>query len=218
LENARLFRQVQSHAAQLEEGIAARTADLTEANKQLQREILDRRLAEQELQNYRAHLEELVQARTEELLYANGRLQQEIAERKRVEVAREELLWAEHRQHLLAETLREVTLALTSQVDHNAILAEVLRQVQRIVPYQTANIALLEKSMLRVVRWQGYDNFGAESFIANMILPFEECILERRCLAQGQPVLAADSRQEPDWVIYEGTAWIRSCLIMPIQH
>ncbi len=140
----------------------------------------------------------------------------DITERKRVEEERERLLAAEREQRLLAETLRDVTLALTAQVSHEAVLDEVLRQTQRIVPHSTANIALLEDDMLHVVRWQGYEALGAEAFVANLKQPLADLSLNAEVVQSRKPMTISDTRREPRWVTHDQTAWIRSCLILPI--
>jgi PAS domain S-box-containing protein len=66
-----------------------RTAELTAANRRLQREIEEREAVQRELHGYRNHLEELVEERTRELTAVNARLRREMAERQRIE---EELL------------------------------------------------------------------------------------------------------------------------------
>lgn len=62
------------------------------------RDITERKKAEEALRKYRDHLEELVKERTTELITANEELQQEIAERKRAE---EELAKKEKRYRTL---------------------------------------------------------------------------------------------------------------------
>ncbi|MCC6347646.1 MAG: PAS domain S-box protein [Nitrospirales bacterium] len=64
------------------------------------RDITERKKAEQELQRYRNHLEELIRERTARLSAANELLTQEVSERKRVEEA---LRKSESRYHTLAE-------------------------------------------------------------------------------------------------------------------
>ncbi len=63
---------------------------------------------------------------------------------KETEADRGRLFEAEREQRLLAETLAEVTLALTSQIRPEDVLDNILRQVQHIVPFKAAHIALLE--------------------------------------------------------------------------
>lgn len=57
-------------------------AQLEEANRQLESEIVFRRQAEAELKQHKDHLEDLVAERTAELQAANHRLESEMAERK----------------------------------------------------------------------------------------------------------------------------------------
>ncbi len=137
-------------------------------------------------------------------------------EKQRAEEERERLLVAEREQRLLAETLREVTLALTSQTSHAVVLDEILRQVQRLVPYGAANIALLEGDTLHVARWQGYSAFGSQELIASLAQPLTDFPLDEEVVRSQSPLVVPDTQQEPRWVTLDGTAWIRSCLAVPI--
>jgi len=140
----------------------------------------------------------------------------DIAERKRAERERDRLLVAEREQRLLAETLAEVTLALTSLISHEAVLDEILRQVQRIVPYSTANIALLEGDALRVAHWRGYEAFGGEELISSLVQILDDLTVDLDAIQSRQPLVIPDTHQEPGWVVFDETAWIRSYLAVPI--
>ena len=140
----------------------------------------------------------------------------DITSRKRAEAEQERLLEAEHEQRLLAETLREVTLALTSRTSRAAVLDEVLHQAQRIVPYQRANIALLEKDALRVARWHGYQVSESGDAMSQPLQPLADFALDAGVVASRKPLVTADTRQEPGWQVLEGSEWIRSHLSMPI--
>jgi len=139
-----------------------------------------------------------------------------LEEKQRAEAERERLLVAEREQRLLAETLAEVTLAITSLTSHEAVLDEILRQVRRIVPYSTANIALLEGDFLRVAHWQGYEAFGAKELISGLVQPLDDFLLVAEAVRLRKPVVVLDTRQEPRWVVLPETAWIRSFLSVPI--
>ena len=68
---SRSFRErIRKYYDYLEEMVEERTAELAEANQQLQKEIKDRRRAEDGLRKYRDHLEEMVEERTAELTIA----------------------------------------------------------------------------------------------------------------------------------------------------
>ena len=130
-------------------------------------------------------------------------------ERKRIETA-------EHEQRLLAETLTEVTLALTSRVSHTEVLDEILRQVQRLVPYKAANIMLLEGDILHVARWQGYETYGGEEIFAHLVQPLTTLQADTEVVQSKKPIVISDTHKDPRWVVFDETAWVKSNLIMPI--
>jgi two-component system cell cycle sensor histidine kinase/response regulator CckA len=131
-------------------------------------------------------------------------------------IEREHLLRSEREQRLLAETLRKVTLALTAQTNHTAVLDEILRQVQRVVPCKIANIALLQNDHLKIVRWQGYEQVHADKFVPALVQPLADFPLDREAIQLQTPLVIPDTHQEPLWVILDETAWIRSHLAVPI--
>ena len=118
-------------------------------------------------------------------------------------------------QRTLAETLREVTLALTSQTSHEAVLDEILRQAHRLAPYTTANIMLLEDDILRTARWQGYQA-DSEELISNLVQPLADLPLDAEAIQSRKPLAIPDTRQEPRWMVFDETAWIRSYITVPI--
>ena len=140
----------------------------------------------------------------------------DITERVQAEEERERLLVAEREQRLLAETLREVTLALSSQLSHETVLDEILHQAQRLVPHTTANIALLEGDTLSIVRWWGYRQFGTDEFMTGLTQPLSKFLLDAEAVRSHTPLVVADTRQEPRWVVLDETDWIRSYLTVPI--
>ncbi len=72
---------------QLQSEVVAAKENLEEANRDLQKEIQDRKAAERDLQRARDELERRVDERTAELRLANEMLLQEIAERRRAQDA-----------------------------------------------------------------------------------------------------------------------------------
>ncbi|MBX3057129.1 MAG: GAF domain-containing protein, partial [Anaerolineae bacterium] len=74
-------------------------------------------------------------------------------------IARMRLLRAEREQRELAETLHDIGTALTATLDYDSLLDVTLTQIQRVVPYDTANITLLERDEIHVVRVVGYEAF-----------------------------------------------------------
>jgi PAS domain S-box-containing protein len=143
-------------------------------------------------------------------------LARDITDRQQAQAERERLLAAEHEQRTLAETLREVTLALTAQTSHAAVMDEILRQAQRIVPHSTGNIALLENDALRIVHGQGYQTSAWEECIFDMVQPLAGWPLDAEVVQSRKPLVIPDTRQEPRWVVLDEAAWIQSYLSVPI--
>ena len=140
----------------------------------------------------------------------------DITERKRAEKKRKSLLKKEREQHLKAETLAKVALILTSKLSLPAVLEEVLRQVKRLVPYSACNIVLIKKGGLYNIHSVGYEKYGSEEFVNNFSYLVDKLSLENEVIKSAKPRLISDTHQNPRWVIFKETSWIRSRLYMPI--
>lgn len=116
----------------------------------------------------------------------------------------------------LAETLKEVYLALTAQTNPEAVLDEILRQMQRLVPYNTANISLLEGDRLRIVRWQGYQEFDCEELVAYLEQPLANFPVLAEIVHSRQPLLILNTADDSRWIALEKAAWIKSYIGVPI--
>lgn len=133
-------------------------------------------------------------------------------------ITRERLFQAEREQRELAETLRDIGTALTATTDYDNLLDIVFAQIQRIVPYDTANITLLEKGKVRVVRANGYEKFTDTNPIE---LPYERFSIATAAtfqimLESKQPLCLSYVRQFPDWVETEETNHIESWIGVPL--
>jgi two-component system cell cycle sensor histidine kinase/response regulator CckA len=147
-------------------------------------------------------------------LHRQGQRKRHSLERARVESERDRLLDAEREQRLLAQTLREVTLALTSLTDPQAVLAEIVRQARRLAPFTTANIALVEGEVLRIAHTQGYP----EEISARLAIPqrhLDALPLDRQAIESGKPVVVADTSKHPAWRKLGKTSWC-SYISVPI--
>jgi len=140
----------------------------------------------------------------------------DITERKRAEKKRKLLLKKEREQHLKAETLAKVALILTSKLSLSDVLEEILRQVKRLVPYSACHIALIKKGGLYNVHSVGYEKYGIKEFIDNFTYSLDRIPLEKEVVKNARPLLIADTYQDPRWVIFKETSWVRSYLIVPV--
>ena len=140
----------------------------------------------------------------------------DITERVRAAEEREHLLMLEREQRLLADTLAEATFAVASLTSHEAVLDEILAQAHRIVPYDSANIGLIQGDVLRNVRDRGYDIHGDGDFVAGALVPLTDLPTDAASLRTQRPVVVPDTRQDPRWLAFPETMWIRSYLVAPI--
>ncbi|MBN1487377.1 MAG: GAF domain-containing protein [Anaerolineae bacterium] len=157
------------------------------------------------------------------LLYKNEHAQghvvwisRDITARKLAEQDLQQLLVSEREQRLQAEALAEVALTLTAKISHEGVLNEILRQARRLVPCSAINIMLLEGHDLHIAHSQGYDEFGSKDFLLSLGRSVKNFPLDAEALNTQKPVVVRDTWQEPRWVVFAQTAWIRSCLIVPI--
>lgn len=135
------------------------------------------------------------------------------------EAEREKERWLhEEREHrLLAETLSEVTLALTSHTDVTAVLDEILTQVARLVTYSTANIALIiSHTTVQIVGSRGYETDGSGPNYINETYTLADLPIDQAVVQTAKPIVVHDTRQEPQWIVLTDTGWIRSYLCVPI--
>ena len=140
----------------------------------------------------------------------------DITEQRAVEREQELLFESEREQRLMAETLSEVTIALTIHTTLSAVLDEILIQAQRLVSYTTANIALLEDNALRVAGWRGYDAIGKEDFVTDLVQPLERIPLSAQAIKVRKPLIIKDTLAHQNTIHYEQTTWIRSYIGLPL--
>ena len=100
---------VSEYYDELERLVEERTAELTQANAKLQKEINRRSAVEAQLRNYQQHLEELVEEGTREIIQTNEQLQQEILSHQRAQEALQE---SEEQFRCLSEATFEAILIM----------------------------------------------------------------------------------------------------------
>ncbi len=136
---------------------------------------------------------------------------QDITERQRmVEVVQE--------QRTLAETLRDVAIVLNSTLKLDEVLDRVLANVDRIVPYDSANIMLIDASrdIVRIVRSRGYVERGLGDFAQSLRFEMAQLSVLPEASVTRQPIVVPDTQLQPGWQQLPEVNWIRSYLCAPI--
>ncbi|MEW6577834.1 MAG: GAF domain-containing protein, partial [Chloroflexota bacterium] len=117
-----------------------------------------------------------------------------------------------------AELLRDTALALTSTLELDDVLARMLDQVGRIIPYEVANVFLIEGDTAHLVRRQATDPARRDPSAGESRMVLADFPLLRQVVYQQEPCVIADVHQDPDWRFVPGTEYIRSWLAVPIVN
>ncbi len=143
-------------------------------------------------------------------LYGLG-IVEDITRRKRAEAA-------EREQRILAEALRDTAAAFSATLDFNEVLDRILTNIERAMPHDAAAVMLIEAGVARIVRSRGYEQRGfSDAAITTLRFPIAEVANMRAMLATQQPCVIPDVRDDPNWVAFPETAWVRSNATAPIR-
>lgn len=113
------------------------------------------------------------------------------------------LFEAEGRQRELAETMRDISIVLTSRLEQAEILQTVLSQVARVIPYHAAGIWLRddEQGQLQLAAHVGYERYDLDKSLPAYV--FLEDIDDKVTIF---PLTEAESR----WQVGPERRWIHS--------
>ncbi len=133
-------------------------------------------------------------------------------------IAKMRLLQAEREQRELAETLHDIGTALTATMDFETLLDVTLTQIQRVVPYDTANITLLERGEIHVARAVGYEDFtnALPDLLVDKPFSLSSFVTFRQVVETRQTLCIPDTRQFEGWVVTTATRHIRSWIGVPL--
>ncbi|MBK8024921.1 MAG: PAS domain S-box protein [Chloroflexi bacterium] len=133
----------------------------------------------------------------------------DITERKRAEAA-------EYDQRMMAEALRDTAAALINALDLESVMNTTLEGVARVVPYEAANVMLVEDDAVRVVGALGYLP-EYRTFLAGLRRFINQYAILRRMLETHRPSLVSHTDHDPDWVHDQEGKWIKSHVAAPLQ-
>lgn len=119
---------------------------------------------------------------------------EEITERKRIEAA-------EREQRILAESLRDITIAINSTLEINEVLDRILDNVRRVVPHDASLILLVEDGSASVHRTRGFEAYPA---IRQAVESLDMEVAKTRALQEmvhsRRPLIIPDITEYHGWV------------------
>ncbi|MBI3732469.1 MAG: GAF domain-containing protein [Chloroflexi bacterium] len=111
------------------------------------------------------------------------------------------LFEAEQRARQVAETVREANLALTRTLDLPTVLETLLTNLQRLIPYDSANVMLLDDhgARLTVRAARGYQRWGMAEQALALVLDVKTKPILQKLIASRQSVWLPDTHAQPGW-------------------
>jgi PAS domain S-box-containing protein len=141
----------------------------------------------------------------------------DVSDRRRTEEALSQALDAERHARYVAEVLHSANLGLTRSLDAEQVMQALLEHLGRLVPYDSANVMLLDSTRRLVIKAaQGYQRFGSPGGpplepITPEDDPILQPILERR-----RSFLVMDTMLTPRWRERPGFHHIRNWFGVPL--
>jgi PAS domain S-box-containing protein len=141
----------------------------------------------------------------------------DVTERKLAEEAIRELLDREQAARFEAEVVRDASFALTRNLSLEKVLETLLDHLRKLVPFESANVMLLEGDARFVVRaLRGYKDFADASAAGHLSFDLSTHPSLQRLFVTRRSVLIADTNDDPAWRKYVGTEHVRNWLAVPL--
>ncbi len=116
-----------------------------------------------------------------------------------------------------AEVLRSATLDLTRTLELDAIFSSLLEHLGRLVPYDTANVMLLEgDSRLAVRALRGYEKWGDPELTRGAVYEIASHPILGALLTTRRSILIPDTALHPGWQRHHGAEHVRNWMGVPL--
>ncbi len=115
------------------------------------------------------------------------------------------------------QQLQQANLTLSRSLDLDTVLDDFLEVLAHLVPYDTANVMLLDThGTLRTYRLRGYERWTDVERIRQITFSAQQDRKFRQMVLNRQSILIPDTRQDPRWQPLPGTEYIRCWLGVPL--
>ena len=116
-----------------------------------------------------------------------------------------------------AEVLRAATLDLTRTLDLPSVLDKLLEHLAQLVPYDTANIMLLEDDGRLAVRAiRGYERWGDPALTRDSVFDVSTHPIFGALIRHRRSILIADTRGYAGWQLHAGAEHVRNWIGVPL--
>jgi hypothetical protein len=122
-------------------------------------------------------------------------------------------------QKSLADGLINIAAALNSSLGQKEVLELILINLNQIVPYDTANIMLVDEingSSAQIEATRGYKERGLQNYTETVVIKIDDVLTLKTMAQTGKPYTVSDTSRDPNWIAYKPTEWIKSYMAAPI--
>jgi PAS domain S-box-containing protein len=133
-----------------------------------------------------------------------------------VAIQRAWLFGEERRRQRETEALRRASLALNATLDTDQVMQVLLEQIAWVIPYDSANVMMIEDESTRVTHLRGPRQAAQIEAIMALRLPIKQTPNLQRMYSTRRPHVVPDTRNDPDWVQIPSAEFIRSWAGAPI--
>ncbi len=128
-----------------------------------------------------------------------------------------QMIQAEHSQRLLAESINQISKILTSTLNRDELLSLFLDQLETLVPYDSANVMLLQDGLLYMHAARGYEVFSGPVDISEITFIPNQTFLMNDVLMGTKPVILNDTHRSPEWTWAPCGEHIRAWMGVPFR-
>lgn len=133
-----------------------------------------------------------------------------------VAIRNAQLFTSEHQQRTLAEALSEIAATTIATRDPEAVMERILENLKRVVPYDVANIMLIEEHRARVVRENAPHKPSRVGWLDRLTFDLRHVPLFQRVIETRQALVLSDTAAEPDWQPHPELDWLHAYACAPI--
>lgn len=136
-------------------------------------------------------------------------VQEDITERKRIEEA-------ERQQRALAEALRDTSAIINATLDVREVMDRILDHLGNILPYDTAELLLIEGNVACVEQSRGQNGYTAKQS-GDFCIPLGQPSNLRVMIDTGRPMVIPNVRDYEHWITPSGGEWVQGHVGAPIK-
>ena len=150
-------------------------------------------------------------------------IKQDITDHKRAEQQLERqnqklfaLSKAERWQRELAEGLMQATIVVNSSLKLDLVLSSILEQIRKAIPFQGADIVLVQGQSLHVASFLGFEDYPRAMPFVGETEQLEDKPLRKQVYQTQLPKVLNSVAGNPDWRPRPSMEWVRSYVAVPL--